>query len=238
MPKRKITTEFKRTSIIKTSMKNTCRSPAFTRVLCDAVQHVRDITYMGSIFANYHILKLISRNSAHPSILFAFFFMIYSPYWLAKAARRSNKFWTHIMTFKAKLEILTQTCSSRKDTQHWSRTVPSNTKRFQEALWSQTSKEKPFNICSSSFLTHKTRHTFATPPLLTAKPSPSSCTSRQRENTQAQIGQLLLNEQMLERHLWKTWSTHLTWALAQSQRWRWMPILIYTYIGYTVCSRE
>ncbi|KAF7721232.1 hypothetical protein EC973_005094, partial [Apophysomyces ossiformis] len=67
-PRRKTLTQLKRTSIIKTSLQNTCRNPDFVEAIRTAVKHVRDITYAGSLFANYYILRLLDQNKELPVI--------------------------------------------------------------------------------------------------------------------------------------------------------------------------
>ena len=67
-PRRKLTTDLKRTFILKTSLKNTCKFPSFTTVLRAAVKHVRDVTYAGSLFANYYIFAPSFETERRPSI--------------------------------------------------------------------------------------------------------------------------------------------------------------------------
>lgn len=66
--KRKAPKNFKRTSVIKASLINTCRSEKFVEATKEIVKHVRDITYAGSLLANFFFVKLLSENRAIPPI--------------------------------------------------------------------------------------------------------------------------------------------------------------------------
>lgn len=67
-PRRRFTTEFKRTSIIKTSLENTCRSQSFVSVTRQFVLHLHDVTYAGSLFVDYYYTYLLSNGSEIPPI--------------------------------------------------------------------------------------------------------------------------------------------------------------------------
>ncbi|KAI8380972.1 uncharacterized protein BYT42DRAFT_287384 [Radiomyces spectabilis] len=77
-PKRINASELKRTSIIKTSLKNTCRNERFIAALQKVVEHVRDVTYVGSLFANLHILRCINENQRLPSFSHGLFYDLFS----------------------------------------------------------------------------------------------------------------------------------------------------------------
>ncbi|KAG0184918.1 hypothetical protein DFQ28_010232 [Apophysomyces sp. BC1034] len=60
--KRKTTTDLKRTLVIKTSLSGSCRNPSFISVVQETVKYIHDITYIGSLFANFYSAYLDSQN--------------------------------------------------------------------------------------------------------------------------------------------------------------------------------
>ncbi|KAL1931006.1 hypothetical protein VTP01DRAFT_10143 [Rhizomucor pusillus] len=65
-PKRRHATELKRTSIIKTTLKNICKEEQFVNAVQKPIEHVRDITYVGSLFANFFFLSLLEQEKPIP----------------------------------------------------------------------------------------------------------------------------------------------------------------------------
>ncbi|KAF7720473.1 hypothetical protein EC973_008238, partial [Apophysomyces ossiformis] len=76
--KRKPPKDFKRTSVVKTSLANTCRSAEFVRSIEDVVKHIRDVTYVGSLFANFFFVQLLSENQNIPPITHDLCYSIFS----------------------------------------------------------------------------------------------------------------------------------------------------------------
>ncbi|KAL1930102.1 hypothetical protein VTP01DRAFT_1256 [Rhizomucor pusillus] len=56
-PKRQHATELERTSIIKTTLKNICKEERFVNAVQKPIEHFRDITYVGSVFATPESIK-------------------------------------------------------------------------------------------------------------------------------------------------------------------------------------
>ncbi|KAI8372795.1 uncharacterized protein BYT42DRAFT_615999 [Radiomyces spectabilis] len=77
-PRRIATTELKRTSIIKTSLINTCKNDVFIDNLQNVVGHIRDITYFGALFANYHLLRCLHLDRTIPSFCQQIFYDMFS----------------------------------------------------------------------------------------------------------------------------------------------------------------
>ncbi|KAG0184736.1 hypothetical protein DFQ28_010641 [Apophysomyces sp. BC1034] len=65
---RKTACALKRTSIIKTSLENTCKDPDLVYSIRFAVKHVHDVSYAGSLFANYYTLWLLKLGKELPII--------------------------------------------------------------------------------------------------------------------------------------------------------------------------
>ncbi|ORE11851.1 hypothetical protein BCV72DRAFT_318002 [Rhizopus microsporus var. microsporus] len=66
-PMNKSKTEFpkprdtiEKTSITKESLANTCRYPKFVTLIQEVIDHVTQLVYTGSIFANYYLLGLLT----------------------------------------------------------------------------------------------------------------------------------------------------------------------------------
>ncbi|CEJ01632.1 hypothetical protein RMCBS344292_15655 [Rhizopus microsporus] len=74
-PKPKDTVE--KTFVIKTSLANTCKYPKFV-TLVQVVDHITQLVYAGSIFANYYFLKLLENGEELPTITQNLFYNIFS----------------------------------------------------------------------------------------------------------------------------------------------------------------
>ncbi|KAG0163867.1 hypothetical protein DFQ30_010840 [Apophysomyces sp. BC1015] len=66
--RRKTACALKRTSVIKISLENTCKDPDFVYSIRFAVKHVHDVSYAGSLFANYYMLWLLKLGKELPII--------------------------------------------------------------------------------------------------------------------------------------------------------------------------
>ncbi|ORE09998.1 hypothetical protein BCV72DRAFT_222293 [Rhizopus microsporus var. microsporus] len=75
LPKPKDTV--KKTFVIKTSLANTCKYPEFV-TLIQVVDHITQLAYAESIFANYYFLKLLEYNEELPIVTQNLFYNIFS----------------------------------------------------------------------------------------------------------------------------------------------------------------
>ncbi|CEG83053.1 hypothetical protein RMATCC62417_17029 [Rhizopus microsporus] len=76
LPKPKDTVE--KTSVIKTSLANTCRYPKFGTLIQEVVDHITQRVYAVSIFANYYFLGLLENGEELPVITQNLFYNIFS----------------------------------------------------------------------------------------------------------------------------------------------------------------
>ncbi|CEG81881.1 hypothetical protein RMATCC62417_16025 [Rhizopus microsporus] len=67
-----------KTSVIKTSLANTCRYPKFVILIQRVVDHITQLVYAGSIFANYYFLELLENGEELPVITQNLFYNILS----------------------------------------------------------------------------------------------------------------------------------------------------------------
>ncbi|ORE08619.1 hypothetical protein BCV72DRAFT_192685, partial [Rhizopus microsporus var. microsporus] len=66
LPKPKDTVE--KTIVTKTSLANTCKYSKFVTLIQEVVDHITQLLYAGSIFANYYFLKLRENGEELPMI--------------------------------------------------------------------------------------------------------------------------------------------------------------------------
>ncbi|KAG1201461.1 hypothetical protein G6F70_003138 [Rhizopus microsporus] len=64
LPKPKDTVE--KTFVIKTSLANTCKYPKFVTLIQEVVDHITQLVYASSIFANYYFLELLENGEELP----------------------------------------------------------------------------------------------------------------------------------------------------------------------------
>ncbi|CEG78831.1 hypothetical protein RMATCC62417_13374 [Rhizopus microsporus] len=76
LPKPKDTVE--KTFVIKTSLANTCRYPKFVTLIQEVVDHIAQLVYARSIFANYYFLELLENGEELPVITQNLFYNIFS----------------------------------------------------------------------------------------------------------------------------------------------------------------
>ncbi|KAI8393393.1 uncharacterized protein BYT42DRAFT_619241 [Radiomyces spectabilis] len=77
-PRRTLLTPLKRTSIVKTSLKNICRYPILIDTIQEVVKHARDVTYVGSLFANFFVLYCITNEIPLPQFSQKLFYNIFA----------------------------------------------------------------------------------------------------------------------------------------------------------------
>jgi ribosomal protein L37AE/L43A len=76
LPKPKDTVE--KTFIIKTSLANTCKYPKFVTLIQEVVDHITQLVYTGSVFANYYFLELLKNGEELPVVTQNLFYNIFS----------------------------------------------------------------------------------------------------------------------------------------------------------------
>ncbi|CEG78739.1 hypothetical protein RMATCC62417_13304 [Rhizopus microsporus] len=67
-----------KTFVIKTSLANTCKYPKFVTLIQEVVDHLTQLVYAGSIFANYYFLELLENDEELPVITENLFYNIFS----------------------------------------------------------------------------------------------------------------------------------------------------------------
>ncbi|CEI92613.1 hypothetical protein RMCBS344292_06867 [Rhizopus microsporus] len=75
-PKPKDTVE--KTFVIKTSLSNTFKYPKFVTLVQEAADHITQLVYAGSIFANYYFLELLENGEELPVVTQNLFYNIFS----------------------------------------------------------------------------------------------------------------------------------------------------------------
>jgi aspartokinase len=76
LPKPKDTVE--RIFVIKTSLANTCKYPKFVTLIQEVVDHITQLVYVSSIFANYYFLELLENGEELPVVTQNLFYNIFS----------------------------------------------------------------------------------------------------------------------------------------------------------------
>ncbi|CEG63206.1 hypothetical protein RMATCC62417_00389 [Rhizopus microsporus] len=76
LPKPKYTVE--KTFVIKTSLANTCKYPKFVTLIQEVLDHITQLVYAGSIFANYCFLKLLENGEELLVVTQNLFYNIFS----------------------------------------------------------------------------------------------------------------------------------------------------------------
>ncbi|ORE03314.1 hypothetical protein BCV72DRAFT_186092, partial [Rhizopus microsporus var. microsporus] len=66
------------TSVIKTSLANACRYPKFVTLIQEVFDHITQLVYAGSIFANYYFLELLENGEELPVVTENLFYNIFS----------------------------------------------------------------------------------------------------------------------------------------------------------------
>ncbi|CEI97429.1 hypothetical protein RMCBS344292_11561 [Rhizopus microsporus] len=67
-----------KTFVIKTSLANTCKYPKFVTLIQEVVDHITQLIYAGSIFANYYFLELLENGEELPVVTQNLFYNIFS----------------------------------------------------------------------------------------------------------------------------------------------------------------
>ncbi|CEJ00198.1 hypothetical protein G6F70_001241 [Rhizopus microsporus] len=76
LPKPKDTVE--KAFVIKTSLANTCKHSKFVTLIQEVVDHITQLVYAGSIFANYYFLELLENGEELPVVTQNLFYNIFS----------------------------------------------------------------------------------------------------------------------------------------------------------------
>ncbi|CEI90907.1 hypothetical protein RMCBS344292_05216 [Rhizopus microsporus] len=64
--------------VIKTSLANTCKYPKFVTLIQGVVDHITQLVYAGSIFANYYFLELLENGEELPVVTQNLFYNVFS----------------------------------------------------------------------------------------------------------------------------------------------------------------
>ncbi|CEG81709.1 hypothetical protein RMATCC62417_15874 [Rhizopus microsporus] len=64
--------------VIKTSLANTCKYPKLVTLIQEVVDHITQLVYTGSIFANYYFLELLENGEELPVVTQNLFYNIFS----------------------------------------------------------------------------------------------------------------------------------------------------------------
>ncbi|CEG83072.1 hypothetical protein RMATCC62417_17048 [Rhizopus microsporus] len=67
-----------KTFVIKTSLANTCKYPKFVTLIQEVIDHITQLVYAGSIFANYHFLELLKNGEELPVVTQNLFYNMFS----------------------------------------------------------------------------------------------------------------------------------------------------------------
>ncbi|PHZ15923.1 uncharacterized protein RHIMIDRAFT_233527 [Rhizopus microsporus ATCC 52813] len=78
LPKPKDTVE--KTSVIKTSLANTCKYPKFVTLIQEVADHITQLVYDGSIIAIYYFLELLENGEELPVATQNLFYKIFSTF--------------------------------------------------------------------------------------------------------------------------------------------------------------
>ena len=69
-----------KTFVIKTSLANTCKYPKLVTLIQEVADHITQLVYAGSFFANYYFLQLLENGEELPLVTQNLFYNIYSTF--------------------------------------------------------------------------------------------------------------------------------------------------------------